>query len=319
LFIVYDIINRSKEYSKKKTMILMVVACLFEVIGAGGTLHVSTILCWHILLLLIWAVYRKKEWIKAAILFGAIFLATVTNLAAPGHRVRKDDYVEVSLFQGVFYTCACVYNELKRLCTETFVPYIFLIIFVALFFVIKKSEKKLELNPIVVVFCGIACVFGSSFPVCYGYGKAEMASRGYEIMDLMIVIWSVLLLCSIVNTLKQMDFNLSSNSILVIVVMTLMLLTTVAIDTVEISDIPSFKCISGLADGSIKDYSDYWRDVLHQVENSEERNLVIKVDGDYIDRECMIDRVMIQEDETNWINTSMAVYYGHDTVKIIRE
>lgn len=319
LFMVYDlIINEQKAKKKSKDIIILTVACIFELIGAGGTLHVSAILCWIVLLLLIWTIYRKKDWLKAAILFASIFLFTVVNVAAPGHSVRKGDYESVSLIQGVVYTLTCVYNEIKRLCTETFLPYIFLIIFIILFFIIKQAKTNKELHPISVGFCGIACIVGSSFPVCYGYGESTMASRGYEIMDLMIVIWGVLFLCSTVNYLILKDIYLSRESIIVTSLISLLIFSTVAIDNVEISDIPVLQCASGLANGSIKDYSDYWRNVLHEVENSPEKNLVIEVDGEYLDRECIIDRVMIQEDETNWINTSMATFYGHDTVRIQR-
>ncbi|MCR4748594.1 MAG: hypothetical protein K5877_02135 [Lachnospiraceae bacterium] len=314
LFIIYDMINRKEK--KKSDILLIILSCILEFLGAGGTLHVSAILCWVVLLLLVWAVYRKKEWIKAAILFGAIFFSTVLNVAAPGHRVRKDGYESISLFKGIYYTIFCVYNEIKRLSIDTLFPYIMLTLFIILLYRIKKGVDKIELHPFVVSFCGVACIVGSTFPVCYGYGKSTMASRGYEMLDLMIVIWGVLFLCSVVNYLKLKEVEFSTPNILMIIIMAFMMFTTVAIDNIEISDVPSFQCISGLADGSIKEYSDYWRDVLHQVERSEEKDLVIDVDRDHLERDCMIDRVMIQEDETDWVNTSMSIYYGHDTVKI---
>ena len=319
LFMVFDLTtNTETEKKNKKEIAVLLIACVFEVIGAGGTLHVSAILCWVVLLLLVWTICRKKNWIKSAILFCSIFIFTIVNVAAPGHRVRKGDYESVSLVHGVIYTVTCVYNEIKRLCTETFLPYVFLIIFILLFFTIKQVKNNKELHPLIVAFCGISCIVGSSFPVCYGYGESTMASRGYEMMDLMIVIWSILFLCSIVNYLLSKDIVLSRESIIVITVISLLVFSTVAIDNVEISDIPVLKCAAGLADGSIKDYSDYWRNVLHEVENSPEKNLVIRVDGEYLDKECIIDRVMIQEDETSWVNTSMATFYGHDSVKIER-
>ncbi len=319
LFMVYDLtVVENEKRSRKKEIIIMILACLFEVIGAGGTLHVSAILCFIVLLFFAWTIFRKKPWLKAAILFGSIFISTIINVAAPGHRVRKDGYESISLVQGGIYTLTCVYNEIKRLCTQTYLPYVLLIVLVVLFYVVRSGRKHIELNPILVGICGIACIVGSSFPVCYGYGEASMAARGYEMMDLMISIWAMLFLCSAVNRLKLRDIVLSPASTLVISIFAVFMVTTVAIDNVEISDIPVVQCAKGLADGSIKDYSDYWRNVLHVVETSDDKNLVIKVEGDYLDRECIIDRVMIQEDETNWVNTSMAAYYGHDTVRIER-
>ena len=320
LFMVYDLISKKADSrNKKKEVAIMVAACLFEVIGAGGTLHVSAILCWIILLLLIWAVYRKKEWIKAAILFASIFISTIVNVAAPGHRVRKDGYASVSLVKGVAYTVVCVYKEIRRICTQTYLPYVFLIMFILMIFIIREGRNIIELNPFMTAFAGIACILGSTFPVCYGYGRAYMASRGMEMLDLMIVIWSMIFLLSVANTFAIKKIRPSADSVMTVAIMGIFLFCTVAIGNIEVSDIPTVQCISGLANGSIKDYSDYWRNVLHQVENSDDRDLVIDVDSEYLDRECIIDRVMIQEDPTDWVNTSMATVYGHDTVRIRRK
>ena len=111
----------------------------------------------------------------------------------------------------------------------------------------------------------------------------------------------------------------SGDCVFAVAIIGVFLFCTVAIGNIEVSEIPTVQCISGLANGSIKDYSDYWRNVLHQVENSNEKDLVIDVDPEYLDRECIIDRVMIQEDPTDWVNTSMATVYGHDTVRIRRK
>ena len=319
LFLVYDLCSSDKEKTnKRRDTFVLVLACVFELIGAGGTLHVSSILCFCIFLLLIWSFCRKKSLVKSTILFVGICIPTLINALAPGHKIRKINYEAISIFRGIIYTTSCVYNEIKRICTNTYIPYILLVVFIILFFVIRTARPVLELHPAIIGPAGILCIWGSTFPVCYGYGEADIASRGYETMDLLIVLWAVMFLCGTVNYLKAKDIMMSKDMILVVSVFAIMLISTVAIDNVEISSIPSVQCISGLSDGSIKDYSDYWREILHQVENSKEKDLVIPVEGKYLECESIIDRVMIQEDETNWTNEAMAGFYGHNTVKIQR-
>ncbi|MCR5798886.1 MAG: hypothetical protein K6G69_02330 [Lachnospiraceae bacterium] len=317
MFITWKLIDHKPE-KKWKTISLMAVACLFEMIGAGGTLHVSAILCFVILLFLVWVIYTKREWIKAAILFGAIFISTLVNVCAPGHKVRKGNYESIPLVKGVIYTVVCVYNEIKRLCTETYLPYVLLVFFLAMFFVIKSKKNSKALNPVIVFLAGAACIVGSSFPVCYGYGEADMASRGYEIMDILIVMWSVLFLCSLVNWLLGTDVRLSGTHIMLCTIFIVFMITTVAIDKVEISEIPSLQCWKGLLSGEVKDYSDYWRDVLHQVEDAKGGDVVIYVDGEYLDKECMIDRCMFEEDPTKWVNTAASIYYGYNSIRLER-
>lgn len=305
--------------SKKKTIAIMILAGLFEVIGSGGTLHISGLLCCLTMYLLIWAFLTKSDWIKALFLFVVTFLSTVVNAIAPGHYVRKDDYESISIFKALLYTAQCVYRELKRLCGETYFAFVMLGIFIALFFIIKTVTRKKVFHPVIVGGAGLACLIISTFPVCYGYGSSLLEARGYEILDLLIVVWSVLFVCSTVNWLMDKNIKLNRDGILAIVVMVVVLFSTVTINQVEIANIPSVECAINLANGSIKDYSDYWHDVLHQIERSQDEDVVIIVDGDYIDRTCMIDRCMFQEDETNWVNQAASVFYDHSTIRLVRE
>lgn len=315
VILIYDICRGANTTRKLPAVIATVI---FEIIGAGGTLHVSVILCFFALLLLLWALYEKKEKKEAIILFCSIVISTIVNLAAPGHRVRKNDYDEISLFQGIICTLKCVLRELKRLCTDTFYPYIFLALFIVLFIVIREKKKNFELNPLVVGIAGLCCIVGSSFPVCYGYGSAKMAPRGLETLDLMYVLWSMLFICSLVNWLMLKGIVLKNEMLLVISVIAMLILSSETLTHVSIADIPSVQCTLRLADGSIKDYSDYWRGKLHEVENSSDSDVVLYVDDYYLDEEMLIDRVMFMEDPTNWANNAAAIYYGHKSIRVQR-
>jgi len=315
MFMVWNIIE-NKPAKTWKTAVVMVISCVFEIVGAGGTLHVSAILCFVILLFLLWILYSKKEWIKAAILFTSIFAATLVNLLAPGHSVRKDGYEETSVIKGAIYTFICVYREFKRLCTETYIPYVLLLIFVVLFWMIKGYRKNIALHPAITFSAGVCCIVGSTFPVCYGYGDSTLGPRGYEIMDMLFVIWAVIFISSVVNYLKGKNYSLDKNNLLILTVITVFFFCSYSIAHIEISDIPSIQCTSGLLSGDIRDYSEYWFDILHQVEDADGGDVVIYVDREYLEEECMIDRCLFQEDPTNWVNNAAAVYYGYNSVRI---
>ena len=58
--------------------------------------------------------------------------------------------------------------------------------------------------------------------------------------------------------------------------------------------------------------------MLHQVEDAKGGDVVIKVKGEYMDRECMIDRCLFTEEPTDWVNNAAAVYYGYDSIRLER-
>ncbi len=316
VIMVYDLYF--KDQKKIKRVLMLICVCIFELIGAGGTLHVSAILCFFALVLLLWVLYEKREPVKGLILFGSVFICTIINVIAPGHRVRKGDYESISILSGLIYTISCTLRELKRLCTDTFYPYVFLLLLVILMCTVKKAKKSVFLHPITVGIAGICCIMGSTFPVCYGYGEATMASRGMETLDLLYVLWSMLFVCSLANWLVQKEVYLKKESMLVLSIISILMISSEALTHVSIDSIPSIQCIQHLSDGSIKDYSDYWMGKLHEVETTADREVVIYVDDYYMDESMMIDRVMFQEDPTNWVNTAASVYYGVDSIRVQR-
>jgi len=296
-----------------------VVIVLLQCIAAGGTLQITAIMCWCSLLFLIWTIYNKDSKIYSITLFASALAFALVNVCAPGHKVRSGDYEEISLIKGLIYGAICVFKELRHLCTETWFPYAMFLIFVALFFVIKPRKARLLLNPIIVLLAGLGCIYISTFPVCYGYASSEMASRGYETMDMLIIISSVLFLGSIVNTLMLHNITPTKESLLTLSMVFCLILSTVGLSRIEISDIPIVQCISGLASGEIQDYSNYWRNVLNIVRNTDETEVIIPVDKEYLEKECIIDRVMFQTDETNWANNAAAIYYNKSYIKLVIE
>ena len=309
-----------KSYEKKGKVIGLTVAIvLLECIAAGGTLQITAVMCWCSLIFLAWTIYNKESIKYSAIAFASALVFALVNVAAPGHRVRSADYGEISIIKGIAYSVICMFKEYRHLFTGTWFPYAMFALFILLFFVIKPKKTKLILNPVIVFLSGIGCVFISTFPVCYGYASSELASRGYETMDTLIVITTVMFLCSLVNMLKSISVIPNKENLLAIIAIYVLLLVTVGLDNIELSDIPIVQCASGLATGEIQDYSNYWRNVLNVVRTTDEKEVVIAVDEEYLEKDCIIDRVMFQTDETNWANNAAAVYYNKSFIKLVIE
>lgn len=299
---------------------LTVLACMLTMLGCGGSLQISGLICWINLLLLAWAFLGKKKYRYALSLFLTSFVFSVVNVLAPGYWMRKTDYESVSIITGVIYTIKCVLMEIKVFIFDTYAMIALVAIFIVLFLGIKEGKKGIFLHPVTVIISGLLAMLISSLPVCYGYGSAEMARRGYEILDIVISVWSVLFVVAIVNWLKVKNIN-SERLVYGLVggIAVVMLLIYVR-GKVLPKDVPSMECAIALADGSIKDYSDTWREVLHTIDRPHDTyELEIEIDGKYLDDEYLIKGCELKEDATYWGNFSAAAYYRYNSIKMVRK
>lgn len=308
----------AKDNAKGTKMIVAVAICLLSnALAVGGSLQVSAIICYIDLLLLIYCIYARRDKYLAILLFAVAVLFTLIDVLAPGYAIRKSGYDEsVSIIKAVIYSVVCVYHELERLCIETFIPYAFLVLAILLCIFIKEGKKKIYLNPVFVACAGLIGLVGSTLPVCYGYASPEIASRGYEVLDILIVLFGTLFIGSMVNYLKLSKVEITKGTATCFLCMIAMLFCTVALRVVPFNSIPSVECALRLADGSIKDYSDYWRDVMHQLEESTDEDVVIDVERKYMYDKYMIDRCSLEENPEDYVNISCCTIYGHNSIRM---
>lgn len=311
--------NEKKPELNKESVAKIIQIGICSIVGVGGVLQIAVVLCWCYTLYGILSVIKKKAIHKTLICVMITYIAAMINLLSPGYYIRKNDYESISFVKAIIYAIVCVLKEIKRICTETYLPYALLLLLIILFYTIKTDKKEYYTNPIIVAGAWIIGMIGSVIPVCYGYGSPVIASRGYEILDLCIISGSVMFLCSMTVWLKSINVTVSRETVFTLSLVMIIFISTYSIGNIEISDIPSVKCAVGLADGSISDYSRYWRSKIHQVETSPKGgDLIIDVEGKYLDEECIIDRFQLQEDTSNWVNLAVSQYYGYDSVRIRR-
>ena len=302
----------------KKSIHTLIIVSICCVISVGGVLQIAALFCWVYILFFIYMLLNHKRIIKVVIPLLITLFSTFINLASPGYYIRKNDYQSVSILKGLFYGAICVVREIKRLCAETYIPYALILLFLLLLFTINTKKYQIYYNPLLIGFILLIILITSTAPVCYGYGSPQLASRGYEILDLMIILFSTIFLSSLVIWLNHHAIRLSSKDILIIIISVVFFFTSYSVNNISISDIPTFKCMISICDGSVIDYSNYWRNIIHQVEDNANSNkeLIIPVEKKYFEQECLIDRFMIQEDSNNWVNLAVAYYYGYESVKI---
>ncbi len=201
---------------KRKSSIFCLLSMTLGFLASGGSLQVAGYVCWLYLLFLGWGILEKKHWKITLMAFGITLLGALVNVTAPGNYNRQStSYENISIFKAAYYTFITVINEMKYIFSQTYIPWLLLLLTIIAFLFLKPVKEKLY-HPIIVGGAVLISWLISTFPVCYGYASSELASRGYEILDIYMVIGLFLFINSLVNWLKLKEISLSKEVILAV-------------------------------------------------------------------------------------------------------
>lgn len=312
--ILLHITINSKD-SKRQNWIYVALAVLLSFLAGGGSLQIAGYFCWTFLVILGMCILKKREIRNTAIVFGAALLGALINVAAPGNYARREgSYEKISLFKGGYYAAIAVCKELKFLFSSTYLPWILLIIIVIAFIYLEPVQIK-KFNPFVIGLVVIGGWVISTFPVCYGYGNSMLADRGYEILEIYIVIGLYALAIGAVNWLKGIGIKLSKESI--VIVLLLAIINIGYLPNVSITKIPSIQCVRQFISGDLKNYHDEWIDVLEEIQIEEAQVVEIPISQKSYSAEMVVMRPGLSENPENWVNQGIRALFEKEEVRLI--
>lgn len=306
-------------YLKVKRYYYLVFCVIFGFLASGGSLQITGFICFGYMIILGICLLKKQNIKAMGLAFGFVLVGALLNALAPGNFARKSmSYEEISLVKAIYYSTVALWNEVIYIASETYYPFIMLIIAIIDFIYCKPIKDKLY-HPLLVGCAIIASWLISTFPVCYGYGSSTLEQRGYLILDIYIVLGMFLFMNCLVNYLKIYRQITLSKSNLMICGMLIMLFLGYLQRDIPFSQIPSLQCLSQLKEGKIQECYKGWEQILCEIESSESEDVIIKIDNALLDDEVIIMYPSLSENPTKWVNVAVAEYYGKNSVRILRE
>ncbi len=311
------LVKAMKNYDNKlQRIIYCLLSVLAGFLSSGGSLQVAGYVCWIYLLFLGWSIYKKKNYKITLVAFGITCFGAFINAGAPGNYARQSiSYEKISVVKAAYYTFVAVANEIQYVFSQTYIPWLMLMIIIVAIIFLKPVKEKLY-HPVIVGIVVIISWLISTFPVCYGYADSALAERGYEILDIYIVIGIFFLVNSLANWLKLKGVMLSKE-----VILTMGFFSAINIgylqNTVPISELPGIQCWQQIMSGELKRYHDEWIDVYNAIENSEGTIAEIPVSKWAYETDVVIMRPGMSENFEKWVNGGIAIYYGKEKVRVI--
>ncbi len=302
--------------NKGKARYYCLLSMILGFLSSGGSLQVVGYICWIYLLFLGWSILEKKCWKITLTTFGMTLLGALINVVAPGNYVRQNSsYKEISLIKAVYYTVIVVVKEIKYIFSQTYIPWLLLLLIILAFLFLKPVKDKLY-HPLIVGGAALISWLISTFPVCYGYADSTLASRGYETLDIYIIIGLFLFINSLVNWLKLKEIFLSKEVVLAMSILAMINIGYLQ-NSVPISSIPGMQCWQQIFSGELKRYHDEWIEVFDTIERSEDAVVEVPISRWAYEADLVIMKPGMSENFEKWVNDGIATYYGKEKVRVV--
>ncbi len=302
-----------KEYNKKIVIVLTIVGG----IGCIGPQYCVPIGLTYLLFYANDCLKNRKINLKHLWPLLVFVCCGLSSVLAPGNSARNEMLGKNGLEykDAIFYACIDLKMILKVIIKN---PYVMLL--VAAFFilgVLYNQKKKHEMkSPIIYFFIGIFIMVGKIYPVALGYGYYGTPNRVIFMLGAFILAYySVLLFWFGEYIAYKYKLNMKSKDIMLLLCMvgvygySAIIMTGNATNSVWWMHVSQGK--------EVEREHDFYIGILSNIENSESD--VIEIRKPIYQYTGLIKPLYFEDDESYWINVSIARYFDKESVRWIEE
>ena len=301
-----------------KKMKYFVITIICGICAMGGSLAVSGLGCYTMLLLCIYYFIREKRIKrKNIIVFAVYFIGALVNAIAPGNFKRHDvvDNSGIHLFKTIYNSIIMGDGRWQFFFKNTDFVFWMVVIVICGFYVGKKTNKINWLKFYMSIL-SLLVPFVTAFPIAMGYSTSEISSRCAFLIDIGIIVSSFNLMINLGSVLSSVaDTNKNSlKSILCVVAV-----ICFTLDGFGISNVKTFQISLELSNGTYQQYYDNCENFLDRLSKCEKDSDVTISSNEFPQSIENIYNFYLTEDKSNWVNASVAQYYGLKSIAIVSE
>lgn len=300
-----------KEYNRKILIVLTIVGG----IGCIGPQYCVPIGLTYLLFYVNDCMKNKKINLKRLLPLLVFVCCGLSSVLAPGNSARNEMLGKKGLEykNAIYYACIDLKMILRDIIKN---PYVVLLV-ASLFIlgVLYNQKKKQEIkSPIIYFFIGIFIMIGKIYPVALGYGYYGTPNRViFMLGSFMIAYYSVLLFWLGEYVAYKYKLLIKSKDVMLLLCMVGIYGYSAIIMTGNTTNSTWWKHISNYK--AVEREHDFYIDVLSYIENSESD--VVEVSEPIYKYTELIKPLYFIDDETYWINVSIARYFGKEGVRWI--
>ena len=289
----------------------LILSSIFGFISVGSALVMVASICSFYLVLLIYKYVNSKEIkIYYAIPFIMTLVGVVINILSPGNFKRIEIFDSTTSISNIILFVGCLKWVVKRFLNLIENQYLISGLVITIFLLFKSnSNKKLNINPLVMIILPTLIPYVTLFPFIFGYKSLTyFATRAFFILDVTIVLTLLAYVIYTALWVKQrysIKINKNFGYFISVVVLIINLIFANPTST------PYFIMIKELTNGTLKNALKTNTRIMNEIEISSEQDYVIT--EEFVATKTLINHI-ITEDPNFWVNMSIAEYYNKNTI-----
>lgn len=294
-----------------------VITIICGICAMGGSLTVAGAGCYAILMLCVYYFFQEKKFERKNItVFIIYFLGALVNAIAPGNFKRHDviDDSGIHLFKTIYDSVIIGDGRWQFFFKNTDFVFWMFIIAICGFYVNKKTNNKVNWLRFYMSILGLLVSFVTAFPVAMGYSSSEISSRCAFVIDIGIIVSSFNLMINLGSVLSQVTKISKENLKSILCVAAIICFT---LDGFGISNVKTFQISLELIDGTYQQYYESCEKFLDRLSKCEKDTDVIIGANEFPQSIENIYSFYLTEDSANWVNTSVAQYYGLKSIAVV--
>ena len=313
-FAVFSVSMLFRFYYKKKHVELF-FSVLFALMGAGGALDISVLLCLMLIGGALLIYLSKKEYFASIIVIASSILGTIINVCAPGNFVRHGNYANgYDLIECLKYTVSDVSIELYAGMVCGLIPLLIVsVITLTIKYMCNTYSQDISFKQ--VCFATVYCLFAIyfvNFPVYLGYHRSYLNARSYFVERVTIGLFLVVL--CIVWGVWMSRFSRRILKLSMIILFYVFCWSSIFFVQTT-NEYEPIRMMVSILNGTTPRVSKRELDILEAIEHYTEREVYLSYTVP-VDEWTGIKTIGLTDDVTNWVNVSVSYIYNKDCVSV---
>lgn len=296
-----------------------IAASILMVLASGGSLEVAGTGCFILLGICTIKKILGILGYKDFVVFGFAVAGAMINAVAPGNYVRHSVIDNTGLHLGTA-VMASVY-ELMDTVEDLFINTPFILLVIAAFYIgvyIKKSGVIADIKVIyTIILFGVITPFVTCFPVCFAYSGGDYfpnRCQFVEIVVLVLVIMTISISLGYIFAEHFKEFQVKEITFLFVVFFIVMPNLN---SSWKLSETVPYQMWKEIMHDSYKNYYKEVKDIYDFVVSDKNEDVFIfdiPMEG-----AAYFPEIILSQDMSNWGNTSVAEYFGKNSVQYVSD
>ena len=305
------------QYSIYERKTLLFLGVLLAIVGVGGSLNVSSLVCSILLIGIVYKIWRTHKIDCGIVIGGVAFIGAIVNAVAPGNMIRHSVITDSSIHVGdsVFLSISYTNRLLLQYTQNGMLPLLFIVAFWFGYTQVLSSKKILL--PGVVSMYGYFAVVLTVFPVVLGYGEDNLPGRAVFIIQIAIAIYANINAVAWGIWFRHKYANI--HGLVARIVVSGVICASIYMwgYTGIITQLTPYKMIIHMYNGDFE--RAYIREefIREQIRISNDADVTAYIYKEMGESWTNIKYMGLEDDSEFWANMGVATFYGKNSVKVI--